>query len=161
MNGFLVESNKINFASYYRKFNSRKKFLYIYKKGIDAPAGNRTRVCTVAGYYSTTRPLVPVDIAYQIKEFYSRFWSLKSQICLNLYHTFQPCCCRLCCVYFAVKAEAERVGVGAGNGDFFNKDFNFSPTHSFSTFFYLIKHRWIFEEEKVAFFLCSLPTQSY
>ena len=24
-----------------------------------APAGNRTRVCTVAGYYSTTRPLVP------------------------------------------------------------------------------------------------------
>ncbi|KAJ0097837.1 hypothetical protein Patl1_28984 [Pistacia atlantica] len=23
-----------------------------------APAGNRTRVCTVAGYYSTTRPLV-------------------------------------------------------------------------------------------------------
>ena len=27
-----------------------------------APAGNRTRVCTVAGYYSTTRPLVLVDI---------------------------------------------------------------------------------------------------
>ncbi|KAG6488548.1 hypothetical protein ZIOFF_049791 [Zingiber officinale] len=26
----------------------------------DAPAGNRTRVCTVAGYYSTTRPLVQV-----------------------------------------------------------------------------------------------------
>ncbi|KAG6752677.1 hypothetical protein POTOM_042708 [Populus tomentosa] len=26
-----------------------------------APAGNRTRVCTVAGYYSTTRPLVLVD----------------------------------------------------------------------------------------------------
>jgi hypothetical protein len=25
-----------------------------------APAGNRTRVCTVAGYYSTTRPLVPL-----------------------------------------------------------------------------------------------------
>ncbi|CAN0901722.1 hypothetical protein LINGRAHAP2_LOCUS21577 [Linum grandiflorum] len=25
---------------------------------IHAPAGNRTRVCTVAGYYSTTRPLV-------------------------------------------------------------------------------------------------------
>ena len=24
----------------------------------NAPAGNRTRVCTVAGYYSTTRPLV-------------------------------------------------------------------------------------------------------
>uniref|UniRef100_A0A6N2MH34 Uncharacterized protein n=1 Tax=Salix viminalis TaxID=40686 RepID=A0A6N2MH34_SALVM len=27
-----------------------------------APAGNRTRVCTVAGYYSTTRPLVLVEI---------------------------------------------------------------------------------------------------
>ena len=26
----------------------------------NAPAGNRTRVCTVAGYYSTTRPLVLV-----------------------------------------------------------------------------------------------------
>ena len=26
-----------------------------------APAGNRTRVCTVAGYYSTTRPLVLID----------------------------------------------------------------------------------------------------
>jgi hypothetical protein len=25
---------------------------------MSAPAGNRTRVCTVAGYYSTTRPLV-------------------------------------------------------------------------------------------------------
>ena len=29
---------------------------------LHAPAGNRTRVCTVAGYYSTTRPLVLVDI---------------------------------------------------------------------------------------------------
>ena len=28
-----------------------------------APAGNRTRVCTVAGYYSTTRPLV-LDVQY-------------------------------------------------------------------------------------------------
>jgi hypothetical protein len=28
------------------------------KQKKDAPAGNRTRVCTVAGYYSTTRPLV-------------------------------------------------------------------------------------------------------
>ncbi|KAJ0053587.1 hypothetical protein Pint_01765 [Pistacia integerrima] len=28
------------------------------KKMANAPAGNRTRVCTVAGYYSTTRPLV-------------------------------------------------------------------------------------------------------
>ena len=27
-------------------------------KNKNAPAGNRTRVCTVAGYYSTTRPLV-------------------------------------------------------------------------------------------------------
>ena len=27
---------------------------------MNAPAGNRTRVCTVAGYYSTTRPLVLV-----------------------------------------------------------------------------------------------------
>ena len=26
-----------------------------------APAGNRTRVCTVAGYYSTTRPLVLLE----------------------------------------------------------------------------------------------------
>uniref|UniRef100_A0A6N2N5D6 Uncharacterized protein n=1 Tax=Salix viminalis TaxID=40686 RepID=A0A6N2N5D6_SALVM len=26
---------------------------------LHAPAGNRTRVCTVAGYYSTTRPLCP------------------------------------------------------------------------------------------------------
>ncbi|KAF9673420.1 hypothetical protein SADUNF_Sadunf10G0022400 [Salix dunnii] len=31
---------------------------------LDAPAGNRTRVCTVAGYYSTTRPLVLVDILH-------------------------------------------------------------------------------------------------
>jgi hypothetical protein len=28
-----------------------------------APAGNRTRVCTVAGYYSTTRPLVLLTIS--------------------------------------------------------------------------------------------------
>ena len=28
------------------------------QKQNNAPAGNRTRVCTVAGYYSTTRPLV-------------------------------------------------------------------------------------------------------
>ena len=28
-----------------------------------APAGNRTRVCTVAGYYSTTRPLVLVVLS--------------------------------------------------------------------------------------------------
>jgi hypothetical protein len=32
------------------------------KKNTFAPAGNRTRVCTVAGYYSTTRPLVPCGI---------------------------------------------------------------------------------------------------
>ncbi|OMP01399.1 hypothetical protein COLO4_11909 [Corchorus olitorius] len=31
----------------------------------NAPAGNRTRVCTVAGYYSTTRPLVLVVIISQ------------------------------------------------------------------------------------------------
>ncbi|CAJ1968951.1 unnamed protein product, partial [Sphenostylis stenocarpa] len=31
--------------------------------------GNRTRVCTVAGYYSTTRPLVPTSI-YLIAEIY-------------------------------------------------------------------------------------------
>jgi hypothetical protein len=30
-----------------------------------APAGNRTRVCTVAGYYSTTRPLVLCVIAFK------------------------------------------------------------------------------------------------
>ena len=29
-----------------------------------APAGNRIRVCTVAGYYSTTRPLVPLLKVY-------------------------------------------------------------------------------------------------
>ncbi|XVE65039.1 hypothetical protein DITRI_Ditri07aG0150000 [Diplodiscus trichospermus] len=29
------------------------------EKKIHAPARNQTRVCTVAGYYSTTRPLVP------------------------------------------------------------------------------------------------------
>jgi hypothetical protein len=28
------------------------------REELNAPAGNRTRVCTVAGYYSTTRPLV-------------------------------------------------------------------------------------------------------
>jgi hypothetical protein len=32
------------------------------KKKANAPAGNRTRVCTVAGYYSTTRPLVLLDV---------------------------------------------------------------------------------------------------
>ena len=34
---------------------------------IVAPAGNRTRVCTVAGYYSTTRPLVLVDNEGKLK----------------------------------------------------------------------------------------------
>ena len=37
---------------------------WVYLKKVDknkiAPAGNQTRVCTVAGYYSTTRPLVLV-----------------------------------------------------------------------------------------------------
>ena len=33
------------------------------KKRKFAPAGNRTRVCTVAGYYSTTRPLVLLCVA--------------------------------------------------------------------------------------------------
>ena len=32
------------------------------KQRKSAPAGNRTRVCTVAGYYSTTRPLVLYEI---------------------------------------------------------------------------------------------------
>ena len=32
------------------------------KKKIFAPTGNRTRVCTVAGYYSTTRPSVPLKL---------------------------------------------------------------------------------------------------
>ena len=36
--------------------HSRRVFLH--RKTYFAPAGNRTRVCTVAGYYSTTRPLV-------------------------------------------------------------------------------------------------------
>ena len=50
------------------KYNQKKKrnsevLLFPHtsrrKKQKFAPAGNRTRVCTVAGYYSTTRPLVP------------------------------------------------------------------------------------------------------
>ena len=32
----------------------------------DAPAENRTRVCTVAGYYSTTRPLVLLNLVISI-----------------------------------------------------------------------------------------------
>jgi hypothetical protein len=37
----------------------------------NAPVGNRTRVCTVAGYYSTTRPLVldevrPLKVKYNL-----------------------------------------------------------------------------------------------
>ncbi len=28
----------------------------------DVSTGNRTRVCTVAGYYSTTRPLIPIQL---------------------------------------------------------------------------------------------------
>jgi hypothetical protein len=32
----------------------------VREKRKNAPAGNRTRVCTVAGYYSTTRPLAPL-----------------------------------------------------------------------------------------------------
>jgi hypothetical protein len=39
----------------------------VFEKKENAPAGNRTRVCTVAGYYSTTRPLVLVDYIYQIE----------------------------------------------------------------------------------------------
>ncbi|KAH0983414.1 hypothetical protein GBA52_010591 [Prunus armeniaca] len=56
---------------FYVKWNKTKKPLLFQvsvtmsgdKKGwekTNAPAGNRTRVCTVAGYYSTTRPLVLV-----------------------------------------------------------------------------------------------------
>ncbi|CAJ1961896.1 unnamed protein product [Sphenostylis stenocarpa] len=37
-------------------FHEASSMLLNIKK--TAPAGNRTRVCTVAGYYSTTRPLV-------------------------------------------------------------------------------------------------------
>ncbi len=36
-----------------------EKGFKILISGEIAPAGNRTRVCTVAGYYSTTRPPVP------------------------------------------------------------------------------------------------------
>ena len=35
--------------------------LILHSRTNVAPAGNRTRVCTVAGYYSTTRPLVLVE----------------------------------------------------------------------------------------------------
>ncbi|AES64019.1 hypothetical protein MTR_2g015880 [Medicago truncatula] len=35
----------------------------------NAPAGNRTRVCTVAGYYSTTRPLVLVVVCVESEAF--------------------------------------------------------------------------------------------
>ena len=45
------------------------------KKKIYAPAGNRTRVCTVAGYYSTTRPLVP-DAVSLLRSFISKHRSL-------------------------------------------------------------------------------------
>ena len=37
-----------------------------------APAGNRTRVCTVAGYYSTTRPLVLLCFSLCDFFYYSR-----------------------------------------------------------------------------------------
>ena len=43
---------------------SRKK-----DKKYNAPAGNRTRVCTVAGYYSTTRPLVLDDSVYLLNNY--------------------------------------------------------------------------------------------
>jgi hypothetical protein len=36
------------------------------KKNKLAPAGNRTRVCTVAGYYSTTRPLVLLENSFKL-----------------------------------------------------------------------------------------------
>ncbi|KAF9675720.1 hypothetical protein SADUNF_Sadunf09G0061900 [Salix dunnii] len=56
------------------KENARPRLIDLFKKinksdhrkrsegKMYAPAGNRTRVCTVAGYYSTTRPLVLIDV---------------------------------------------------------------------------------------------------
>ena len=38
----------------------------IIAKHLDAPAENQTRVCTVAGYYSTTRPLVLLNLNISI-----------------------------------------------------------------------------------------------
>ena len=52
---FTVQGKKINFRAGHL-WNQSKRIM----KTICAPAGNRTRVCTVAGYYSTTRPLVLV-----------------------------------------------------------------------------------------------------
>ena len=46
-----------------------------------APTGNRTRVCTVAGYYSTTRPSVLFEVywllrvATQVIYSYRNFWT--------------------------------------------------------------------------------------
>ncbi|AES79578.1 hypothetical protein MTR_7g069990 [Medicago truncatula] len=66
--------------------SGNEKNMKMLKKKNIAPAGNRTRVCTVAGYYSTTRPLVLL----MLRRFYSTylkhpriqplkwFWFLKS-----------------------------------------------------------------------------------
>ena len=50
-------------------------------KNENAPAGNRTQVCTVAGYYSTTRPLVLVIINLGSKSYLVVF---KIWICLGI-----------------------------------------------------------------------------
>ena len=49
-----------------KKLNSSCGIKKATAQKINAPAGNRTRVCTVAGYYSTTRPLVLVDVKFYL-----------------------------------------------------------------------------------------------
>ena len=49
-------------TSRFLKIPIKRKGPQLKKKKANAPAGNRTRVCTVAGYYSTTRPLVRFDV---------------------------------------------------------------------------------------------------
>ena len=56
--------------------------IFITAPTTTAPAGNRTRVCTVAGYYSTTRPLVLLMINVDDQLIYY-FYLLKSSL-INL-----------------------------------------------------------------------------
>ena len=57
-----VKKEVIKFRKFQKKKNTQKKKNFGKQKKYFAPAGNRTRVCTVAGYYSTTRPLVLVEV---------------------------------------------------------------------------------------------------
>ena len=55
------------------------------RKNEIAPAGNRTRVCTVAGYYSTTRPLVLVDVGIHWFHYLTLVPSLRPNFTLQSY----------------------------------------------------------------------------